>query len=241
MKHFIPILILTACLISHAHGSIESLEQQLSEYQIPVDKGGEVIPSLRIIDGSLNNLIELVEARGITVSAEEGVKDRGLSITLRNLSLNRILGYCTEAAGADWVYSHDMVVIYSDISSLHGSFKRDAKEKRELEAELLQLKLKVEKRKEHKGPLSDLIVTGLSADKVSMKTFVSELSSRSVASDPEGKGINIIFLGSEGKTDLVSYNSGDMELSKILDRVCRRYDYEWEYRKNTILVQKSNR
>ena len=239
--HLKQLFLLILCALPLAANSSETealqqelakLEAELAPYQLPTE-ANPTIPNISFQNAQLSKLIELCESNGLEVLVADTVKDVRINIQLRNLSLDRILGFCTRQVGANWLYDGSRVIIFRD---LNASYREHCQRRQDIRRKIgkVQERLKLIE-------LRTAYITEFNVDQLTLPRTIEELSEATVANKlgPNQGGYNIVPLfDAKQHTSKHSYTFRNRSLPEILDEICEDQGFEWDAGETAITIQK---
>ena len=242
--HLKQLFLLILCALPLAANSSETealqqelakLEAELAPYQLPTE-ANPTIPNISFQNAQLSKLIELCESNGLEVLVADTVKDVRINIQLRNLSLDRILGFCTRQVGANWLYDGSRVIIFRDYGDLNASYRAHCEHRQALRRKIgkVQERLKLIE-------LSTAYITEFNVNQLTLHRTIEQLSEATVANKlgPNGSGYNIVPLfDAKQHTSKHSYTFRNRSLPEILDEICEDQGFEWDAGETAITIQK---
>lgn len=219
---------------------LERLQTQIEPYELPVELGSKIIPSISFEKTPIPEFIETMREHGVEVVASKSVQDSHLNISLRNLSLNRILTFATNQVGAHWIYQDGRVIIFRSPDELNPSYQKVFERKsaidQQIRTETRRLRDLEAKRK--KEILDNAYITEFSVDQVTLMKIIEMLSEATATQGLDnGKGLNIVPLfNQKSHPQKRSYSFRNRSFTQILDSICEDYQMEWSAGQDAITI-----
>ena len=207
---------------------LERLQAEIAPYVLPAELGTKVIPVTQFNKASTQDLIETMRGYGVEVVASESIGNVTFNISLRNLSLNRILEFVTQQVSAHWLYQDGRVVIFRSGTELNVTYQKAFEHKLALEQQIRTEKRRLASLREE--TLKEAMILELSVNDATLAQTISQLSMTTVTNGlNSGKGFNIVPLFNRKLyTDTHSYSFKNQSLAHILDTICADEALPWQ-------------
>lgn len=209
---------------------LERLEQALAAYELPASLGDKVIEQANYKNISMSRFMETLEDLGVTVVATDSVLDRQINISLRNLSLNRILQFVCQQVNVMWLYQDERLLLYTGEIELNDYYKPAGIEKAQLTRAIREEKRRLNKdyQVQQRGRFDSLVITSFEVDALPLSEIIKELNKAPELIDSSDGRLRFLSMFNRKKVDPVgSFSYQGKSLTYMLDAMAEELSFTW--------------
>lgn len=212
---------------------LDRLERKMGAFRIDPAVGEKIIPVVSFQNAPFQGFVDLMESRGVEVLASSSFADSRVNISLRNLSVNRVMDFVIRQQGGHWMVKNGKVIVFRSPDELNAAFRNDFEKMLEVEQEIREERAKLSGRKtgDLEAVFAGTIIAAFTVEQASAKDILKQLSrlTSEMELGDEGKGFNIIPLFNPKDYDGIrSYTFENQPLLDILNTICEDYGLNWK-------------
>lgn len=219
---------------------LDRLQLEIAPYVLPSEVGAKIIPVVNLDGVTFETFSEVLEPHGVTLVTSQSLREVKLNISLRNLSINRVMQFVTHQVNAQWFYHEGRVIIFSSTNELNEDFKKIFAEKEKLDKQISIERKRLGKiQAEAKdSALRQSFVDEFSVSELTLSETIKELSKASAKTGyAEGKGVNIIPLfNPKSYQETHSYAFRNKSIAEILDTLCADSKMMWRVGQHAVTI-----
>ncbi|MGJ8638638.1 MAG: hypothetical protein ACSHYA_04535 [Opitutaceae bacterium] len=219
---------------------LERLTAKIEPFVIPSSIGSNIIAQVNLKGETFDAVSKILEPHGLTIVTSQSLKEVKINISLRNLSINRVLQFVTQQVNAHWFYRDGRIIIFRSIDELNADFQKIFTQKSALDQQIRIERKRLGKMhaKAEDSALRKVFLTEFSVENLTLARIFEELSSRSIQTDyANGQGISIIPLfNPKSYPEKRSYSFRNQSIAEILDTLCEDSRMSWSMGENALTV-----